>query len=228
MANGKPLFLHEEVMLLALRDEEGTLAIGYTEQVIAGAVVAQLLLDSRISVDDSRKRLVSVEDKSPTGDPILDECLEKIAASKRQGSLQNWVASLAITHKLSLKVIQQLCERKILRADQDKVLFIFKRKIFPEINPEPEKLIVERLRAAIFTEQEDLDPRTIILVSLANWSGILRQTFGSKEVKARQPRIEKITNGELTGKATMDVITACQAAAMIAAVVPAVAATVCS
>ena len=228
MAEGKPLFLHEEVMLLALRDDEGTLAIGFTEQVLVGAVVAELLLESRISVEGSRKHLVNVEDKTPTGDPILDECLEKIAGSKRRASLHNWVSSLASTQKLGHKVAQQLCKREILRADEDKVLFVFKRRIYPEIDPEPEKLIVERLRSAIFTEQDVLDPRTVVLVSLANWSGILRQTFGRKEIKARKQRIEQITKGELTGKATMEVIVACQAAVMVATIIPAVTTTVSS
>jgi hypothetical protein len=42
MARDKPLFLYEEIMLLALRDEQGTIA---------------------------------------TGDPISDECLEKMSTT---------------------------------------------------------------------------------------------------------------------------------------------------
>ena len=47
MAQGKPLFLYEEIMLLALRDEEGTIANGYCEFMVAGAILAELLLDRR-------------------------------------------------------------------------------------------------------------------------------------------------------------------------------------
>jgi len=60
-----------------------------------------------------------------------------------------------------------------------------------------------------------------VLISLANGADILRQTFGRKELKPRKARIEKITNGDLTGKATQDVIAACQTALIVAAIMPA-------
>lgn len=221
IAKGKPLFLYEEIMLLALRDEEGTTSTGYAEYVIAGAILAELLLERRISLGDTRKQLVAVQNGKSTGDPILDECLERIAAAKRRGSLQTWVSRLAGTKGLRHKVARRLCDRGILRADEDKVLFIFKRRIYPEINPLPEKKIIDRLRTAIFTNRDQLDPRTVVLISLASGGDLLNQTFGRKEVRARKQRLEHIVNGELTGKATKEVIAACQTAVMVAAIMPA-------
>jgi len=221
MAKGKPLFLYEEIMLLALRDEEGTITTGFPEQVVAGAILAELLLDCRISVEDTRKQLVDLQNKKPTGDPIIDECLEKMSAGKRRASLQTWISRLAGTKNLRHKVARQLCDRGILHADEDKVLFIFKRLVYPEIDPLPEKKIVDRLRAAIFTDRDQLDPRTVVLISLANGSDLLRHTFGRKDVKTRKKRIEQIVNGELTGKATKEIIAACETAVMFAAIMPA-------
>ena len=83
MDKDKPLFLYEEVMLLALRDEQGTIATGFVEQAVAGAILAELLLESRITVDDTKKQLVNLQNVKPAGDPVIDECLEKIAAAKR-------------------------------------------------------------------------------------------------------------------------------------------------
>lgn len=37
MEKGKQLYLYEEILLLALRDEQGTIATGFTEQVVAGS-----------------------------------------------------------------------------------------------------------------------------------------------------------------------------------------------
>ena len=224
MAKDKPLFLYEEIMLLALRDEEGTIATGFPEYVVAGAILAELLLDCRISVEDTRKQLVDIQNKTPAGDPIIDECLERMATGKRRASLQTWVSRLAGTRNLRHKVARQLCDRGILLADEDKVLFIFKRRIYPEIDPLPEKKIIDRLRAAIFTDRNQLDPCTVVLISLASGSNLLRQTFGRKDVRTRKKRIEQIVNGELTGKATKDVIAACQTAVMVAAIMPAMAA----
>jgi len=220
MAKGKPLFLYEEIMLLALRDQEGTIATEFPEHVVAGAILAELLLDGHISVEDSRKQLVDLQNKKPTGDPIIDECLEKMSAGKRRASLQAWISRLASTKNLRHKVARQLCDRGILHADEDKVLFIFKRQVYPEIDPLPEKKIIDRLRAAIFTDLDQLDPRTVVLISLANGSGLLSQTFGRKDVKTHKKRIEQIANGELTGKATKEVIAACQTAMMVAVIMP--------
>ncbi len=139
--------------------------------------------------------------------------------------MQTWVSRLAGTKNLRHKVARQLCDRGILRADEDKVLFIFTRQVYPEIDPLPEKQIVDRLRTAIFTDHDQLDPRTVVLISLANGADLLNQTFGRKEVRSRKKRIEQIVNGELTGKATKNVIAACQAAVMVAAIMPVIMAT---
>jgi len=220
-AKKESLFLYEEIMLLALRDEKGTIATGFPEQVVAGAVLAELLLDNRISIEDTRKQLVDVINKRPVGDPVIDECLEKMATAKRRAALKTWVQKLAGVKNLRHKVARQLCDRGILRADEDKVLLLFKRRIYPEIDPMPEKKIIERLRTAIFTDHHRLDPRTVVLVSLASGADLLRQAYGRKEIKARKKRIEQIANGDMTGKATKEVIAACQTALIIAAIMPA-------
>ena len=151
------LFLHEEILLLALRDEEGTIASGTMYQyAIGAAMLAELLLNRRIAVDESSKRkLVDLVSSTPLGEPLVDECLEKISSAKRRTVLQTWVSRFAGVKSLKHRVAQELCRRGILRADEDKVLLIFTRKIYPEVNPEPERKLIERLRRAIFTDTAD-------------------------------------------------------------------------
>ena len=56
MTRRSNLFLYEEIMLLALRDEKGTIASGAMYQhAIGGAVLAELLMTGRLTVDESRK-----------------------------------------------------------------------------------------------------------------------------------------------------------------------------
>jgi Golgi phosphoprotein 3 len=222
MAKAKHLFLYEEITLLALRDREGTATIDYLGFAIAGAVLAELLLDGRIAVDGSRKPLIDVRDARATGDPILDECLQTLQSAKRRASLKSWVSKLGGNNKLRDKVALQLCERKILRADTGTVLFFFTRKVYPEIDPAPEKEIIGRLHAAIFSEHDSLDARTAVLVSLANGAQLLRKLFGRKEIKERKQRIQQIAKGELSGQATLEAITAMQAAVFVAIIVPAI------
>ena len=218
------LFLHEEIMLLALRDEEGTIASGTMYQyAIGAAVLAELLLNKRIAVGEPRrKKLVDLISSQPFGEPLIDQCLEKICNAKRRASLQMWVSRFAGVKNLKHRVALQLCERGILRASEDKILLLFARKIYPEINPEPERNLIERLRQAIFTDSRDVDSRTVVLVSLANSTGLLKVVFDKKELKGRKARIKEISDGEITGKAAKEAIEAMQAAIMVCCIMPAV------
>jgi hypothetical protein len=217
------LFLHEEILLLALRDEEGTIASGTMYQyAIGAALLAELLLSKRIEVEQSgKKKLVNLISPSPLSEPLIDECLEKVGSAKRRAVLQTWVSRFAGVKNLKHRVAQQLCRRGILRAEEDKVLLIFTRKIYPEVNPEPEAELIERLRHAIFTDAEDIDPRTVVLLSLANSTGLLKVVFDKKKLKGRKARIKQIVNGEITGKAATEAIQAMQAAVMVAVIMPA-------
>jgi golgi phosphoprotein 3 len=220
VSDSEPLHLYEEILLLALRNKQGTVATDYSEYVIAGAVLAELLLERRIALYGTRKHLVDIRITQPTGDPIIDECLEVMKAGRKRASLQKWVSRLAGIKRLRHKVARQLCDRGVLSAGEDKVLYIFTRKIYPEIDPVPEQEIVERLWTAIFTDSSRVEPRTVVLISLANAAGLLAQAFGRKEVKSRKKRIEHIVSGELAGQATKEVIAACETALIIACVMP--------
>ncbi len=218
------LTLHEEILLLALKDDTGTLASGTHYQfALAGAVLAELLLNQRISVEaQKKKKFARLESSTLLGDPVLDECLNKVVSSKKRQQLQTWVSRFSGVKDLKNRVAQQLVKRGILKAEEDKVLLIFKRKLYPEFNPEPERKLIERLHEAVFTEKSDIDPRTVVLLSLANSANLLKVIFDKKELKTRKSRIEQLINGELSGQATKEAIEAMQAAIMVAAVIPSI------
>jgi hypothetical protein len=222
------LFLHEEVMLLALRDKEGTVEYGTCYRfALGGAILAELLLEGRLAIDETRKKrpLIDLVSSAPLGAPVIDECLEKVATAKRRAAPQTWVSRFASIKGLRDRVAQRLCNRGILRMDEKKVLLLFTRKIYPELDPRPEREMVGRLDRAIFRETGDVAPRTVVLVSLADATGLLKVAFDKKKLKARKKRIEQIVNGEASGKATRDAIQAMQAAVAVACVMPAVTAT---
>ena len=218
------LYLHEEIMLLALRDKKGTVASGvWINLAVGGAVLAELMLAKRIEAEEVKKRkFAKVVDPTPTGEPVIDECLAKVVASKRRDQLQTWVSKFGNLKNLKHRVAGELARRWILKADEDKILGIFTRKIYPEIDPRPERELIERLRAAIFGESREIEARTVVLLSLAHSTGILRLVFDKKQLKTRKVRIEQIVNGELTGKATGEAIQAVQAAVMVACIMPAI------
>ena len=209
-------------MLLALKDEEGTIASGTMyNYAIGGAIIAELLLSQNIVIDQSKKKkLVSVINPELLNDLLIDEWLMKMASAKKPKTVQDWVSRIANTKDLKHRVATQLCQRGILEMDEEKILVLFSRRIYPEINPEPEQLIIDRLKNAIFTESDDIDARTIVLLSLAKSANVLPFIFGQKEIKERKKRIEQIVNGEIAGKATKEAIEAMQAAVMVAVIMP--------
>jgi len=220
------LYLHEEITLLALRDKEGTIEFGICyQQALAGAMLAELLLNRRITVVKGKKKFINLVNATPFREPLLDECLETIATAKKRKQLKDWIAKFAGLKDLKHRVALGLCQRGILRPGEDKVLLIFKRKIYPELDPRPEKELLERLRQAIFTQTLEIEPRTVVLVSLADTTGLLKANFDKKKLKQRKRRIERIVNGEVVGKATKEAIEAMQAAVVAVCIVPAIVST---
>jgi Golgi phosphoprotein 3 len=210
-------------MLLVLKDTEGTVAPGTMYQyAIGGAILADLLLSRHIGiVEHGKKKLVEAVDETPVGDSLIDECLERINTAKRRASLQTWVSRFAGIRGLKHRVARQLCQRGILQADEDKVWLLFTRKVYPDMDPEPERQLINRLHDAILTDGPDVDHRTLVLASLANSANILRVIFDKKELKERKKRIEQIVNGEVIGRATKEAKEAMQAAMIVAVIMPA-------
>lgn len=219
MAVRHKLFLHEEILLLALHDEKGTIDLGSPyAYAVGGALLAELTVRGRVQLTGSEKKpMVDLVDRKPVGEPLLDEALERIAKARRRGSVSTWVSRLAGAKKLRDRLADGLVRCGILRSEDREVLVFFKRKTYPALNPEPERQIVERLRAAIFTD-EDPDARTIVLLSLASAAGLLNMVFDKKALKERRDRIKALVEKEGLGKAVKSVIEAIQAAMVIATI----------
>jgi len=216
------LLLHHEILLLTLKNEEGVPEFGSNYSYgMAGAMLAELLLRGRIEVEEVRKKkFLELVDPAPVGDAALDAALSKMAAAKRRATLQTWVMRLG-TQDLKHVVASELCRRKVLRADEDKILLVFTRRIYPEVNPRPERDLVQRLRNAILGDGDRIDPRTAILVSIARSANVLKNVIDKSTLKARKERIERIAKGEIAGAATQQAVQAAAAAATMAAILPA-------
>ena len=72
------LLLHEEIRLLALRGEKGTFFSKMYQPALGAALMAELLLTKRAEIEEGKKKLMRLLDSSSTGDPVLDEALEKL------------------------------------------------------------------------------------------------------------------------------------------------------
>ena len=222
--NTGELHLYEEVLLLALRDKQGTLHFGTHYQfALAGAIVAELLLNGKVTIETDRKRnFLVVADGSPAGDELLDEMLAKVGTARRRQQVQAWVRRIANLPRLRHRAAQGLVRKRILKHEEDKVLLLFKRNLYPEVDPRPEKRILDKIYQAIFTDQRDVDPHTLVLVAICDTTGLLKPNFDKKRLRERKERIKQIVKGNVVGSATQKAVEAMQAAVMVATIIPAV------
>lgn len=225
------LSLHEQVALLALRNDRGTVPGNVMYAQAAGAaLLAELLLRNRLrSVDNPRggkaPLLVEVADPSPSGDELLDECLRKVCDAKRRSSLSTWVQTFAGLKRLHRRIAERLVGKGVLKAEEVRFLGLFKQQVYPEFDPSWEREIVGRLGRAIDSDATLDDARTAVLLAIAHPAGLLVNHFDKPKLKARKARIEAIARGEAVGQATAEAVQAVQVAMVMAAIVPALVAT---
>lgn len=238
MSESPKLLLHQEVTLLALSDEKGTIETGsWYAHVAAGAVLAELLRNDRVRIQSkaeakargslfNRNPKLLVTDRKPLGDELTDEWLEKIRTSEKQRDVEHWLSAIANSKRLKERIADGLVDLGILERVEDKVLWVFNRVRFPEVESAPETAIRRRLENAIFGDSLDVDVGTVILVSLTKAGEFLPKLFDKKKLKARRKHIDRLIAGEELGAATAQIIESIQV--MIIAVAAASAATAAS
>lgn len=214
------LRMHEELVLLTLKDDKGTPGASMYTYSLAGAILAELLLEGRVQLQPRRRRkpLVDVASATQTGDPVLDKALRAVHTAKRRAALDTWIRRWARTATLH-ETARRLSWKGVLRTREKRVLLLFSRTVYPELDPEPERRFIERLRTAIF-EDGEADERTAALVSLADAADLLRPVYGRKELRARKKRIAALAETDAaagavgaTIEAVRRAITAARAAA---------------
>ena len=214
MSHADPeLRLHEELVLLALRDESGTperrtTMLNYS---LAGALLCELVLEGCITIDEGKKPLVSVATVKPMADEVLSESLGLVVKAKRRRRAANWVSRFASIRHMRHRIAEGLCGKGILKKSEASVLLIFKRKTYPTVDSRPERQLIERMRQAI-TSEDRLDPRTQVLVALANATKMLPIHFDKAILKRRKHHLQQIAEGNATAAATRQAMQAAQAA----------------
>ncbi len=224
-AQNTHLHFHEEILLLALREEDGKIEgkAGITYKILmAAAILAELVLLERIVIEDTKTLTVSVLSSRKVGNAILDARLNQIVSAKKETGAQKWVHKIANCANLEKDTANSLCEKKILSQKSGKVFFFFDKTYYPELDPRPENEIKKRLERAIFTDSTDIDERTLILLSLLRKSDLLKVPFDAKALKKRKHRMKEITEGRLISQAAQKAAEAVETAIVLAAAMPAI------
>lgn len=216
------LHFHEEIMLLALREDDGKVegkAQFEFKHLIAAALLSELVLTDRISVSDQKKAVVDLKSTQPLGNELLDAALQKIADSKAKAA-SHWISAFQSIPNFLGKATESLCNRGILAAEDGKVFFFFDKTYYPELNPRPEQQLIERLRKAIFSDAKDIDERTLVLLALLRKSEILKIPFEAQALKERRHHMKALCEGDVVGAEARKAVETAQTAVFIATMVP--------
>src|SRR4051812_17352382 len=191
--------LPEELLLLALHDEKGSVipaAAAALNGALVGAVLMELGLTGRLYEDgDGGLRA----DPSPTGDEILDEALQCIADADRPRVASYWVGRLARRiPRLKDRLLEQLVARGFLERRERRILWVFPSRSFPLADAAAEQQARDRVRTAIL---DDLAPdaRTAALVGLVRSCNLIDEVFAPHERTRAHRRVQELTSEEAVG-----------------------------
>ncbi len=194
------LSLPEQIVLLALRDDKGTPAFRASmhRYAIGGAILAELALGGHVRIDAENRNRVEPVASATLPDPVLEECRASIAGASRRRTATAWVTRFARTRRLRHRVAEGLCRKGILKDTEEQFLLVFSRKVYPTSDPEPERVLLQRMGEAILGDGDGLDVRTALVVSLAHAAKMLGIHFRWRELWRRRARLKRIASGETT------------------------------
>ena len=196
----------EEIVLLQLDDAGGRLVelpSSAGDIVVAGAALMDLALRNRIDTD--LERLIVV-DTTPTGDPILDDVLPRIAAAKRQLTTAMAIERLsANAEKYRQTALEHLKAQGILREVEGRFLWVFHTRRYPVIDDREQREVKARLRQLVLTD-EIPDPRDAALIALIEACGLLNLLLSTDEMRRTRDRVEQLARLDLIGQAVMQAV----------------------
>lgn len=209
------LTLYEQILLLALKDKEGTISVlTDIETALASSILAELILQKKITFENNKTPVVLDENSD---DEILKEALELF---KESDEIQTIFSEITTIDKLYYRVAEKLCSKKILKADEEKFLLFFKQKIYPELNPEPEKYVISEIRNAVIYSNAEISPKIVVILSILKNLEMLNSVFNKEEENHYKDRIDSIIKGDKVGEIAKEVIEAIQVAVVLTIIIP--------
>lgn len=210
------LNLAEELLLLGLNDEKGTVLMAASLGLpygLAGALLIEL----------AQAGLVRIEGKdlaaAPRGlarDAILDEVLAAIRSSAKTRRIDHWVGRFGRSGSIKKKLLDRLVEKGVLLRQEGRLLWIFPTSRYPQMDPRPESKIRDDVRSALrgVVPPEERIAALIGLVHACDLVGVL---FEKGERREAKKRAKEIGRDQPVGSAVARAVEAVRAAVIIVA-----------
>lgn len=190
----------EEIMLLLL-DDDGEFAPVRQERLscaLAGAVLMDLAFALRIDTDT--KKLVII-DPTPTGNPVLDLTLARIAGHEQESNTRTWIKLLSVEDATAIReqALQSLVARGILERRERKFPWVSRSRRYPMIDGMAEREVKLRI-FEVLTSDAIPDPRDVALIGLVQACDLLDSIFSHKKVFEFRRRIAQLRKMDLISR----------------------------
>lgn len=200
------LTLAEDIILLLLDDDTGKLAsidLMTLNYAMAGAVLMDLALRNKIDTD---LESLIVADSTPTGLQMLDTYLDKISSENKENNTRYWLTELSnYGEDIVDSALNMLVEKKILKTEEKKILWVIGTRVYPMIDDKEEKEVKRRIVDLLMSD-EIPTPQDVVLVSLMDTCSLFTTILSSKEVERLSSRIEQIRKLDLIGQEVTKVL----------------------
>ena len=191
----------EEILLLLLDDKDGSfvpIPKATLGCAIAGAVLMDLAFDYRIDTDPES---LVITDRTPTGNPILDPVLAKIAGHGQATDTRTWIRVLSVEDAPAIReqALESLVARGIVVQREARVMWAFRARRYPTIDGDVEQEVKLRIGDVLFSDDIP-DPRDVALIGLVDACDILRDIFPDRDMEQCRPRIDQLRKMDLIGR----------------------------
>lgn len=191
------LTIPEEIFLLSIDAEGNQLENKEFDVVLASSILMELALQNRIDTDLD---FVIPDQPTLTTNVMLDEILSVIHASEKKKSISHWIIYIySQIDRVKKNIISGLVQKKVIRIENERLLFVFSSKKFPIIK---QKEIIEvklRVRELIFNNDIP-ELREIVLISLIHYGSIEFVLFTDEESQEYRERISQIAKMDMIGQ----------------------------
>ncbi|MFZ2006643.1 MAG: GPP34 family phosphoprotein [Stellaceae bacterium] len=191
----------EEIVLLLLDETNGDfvpLPEAVFAIVMSGAALMDLALHDRIDTDLEK---MTVVDRTPLGDDILDEVLAGLGQKSASLGITDALYDGAVNaEEYRARALKRLIARGILKEQNGRHLWVFRTRRYPVIDDSEQQEVRARLRQLLLTD-EIPDPRDVVLVCLIDACALAGFVLSGAELDAAAPRVEQLRKMDLIGQA---------------------------
>lgn len=198
------LSLPEKLFILAIDDDQGAITASVKNKLrygLAGAILSELAILGKIVSEEGRIR---VADATPTGDPLCDHALTRIAAMKKPPKMERLVNDLA-KEPLFKQTAERLAERNIITIEKKNFAWISPSVVYPQVDGSTKYWLKARLRAIILAGEKP-EAKDIALFSLLTACQLLRLVFTRDERQSARKQVNALVLGEAYGEALANLL----------------------